>query len=143
MNAHRHPSTTDPTPKLPKNARRVLQILKDAGRPLTAYQVLDELRAFGVTAAPTAYRSLDRLVATGLVHRLETLSAFVACDRAECHGPAAIAVCTECRQTTEMTGDMVPGYLQGWADAEDFAIDTVAIEMLGRCADCRRNHQDP
>jgi len=122
---------------LPKNAQRVLQILQDAGKPLTAYEVLDQLRPFGVTAPPTAYRSLDRLLENGLIHRLESLSAFVACTRGETHGPSAFAVCTKCQAVKETKGESVPGTLQKWADAEEFEISSVTIEALGICAKCR------
>lgn len=138
MASHKPPPHQHSKAKLPKNAQRVLDILKDAGRPLTAYQVLEKLRVYGVTAPPTAYRSLERLISTGFVHRLESLNSFVACDRGEVHGPAAFAICTECHKTTEMKSDTVPSYLRGWADAEDFAISSVAIEMLGQCAKCQR-----
>lgn len=124
--------------RLPKNAERVLRILQDAGKPMTAYEVLDELRPFGVSAPPTAYRSLERLMANGMVHRLESLNAFVACSQGKAHGPSAIAVCTDCNNVTELKGDTVPGYLQGWADAEDFKVVSVAIEVLGICSTCQK-----
>lgn len=125
-------------PRLPKYSQHVLRILQDAGKPLTAYEVLDQLRPFGAKAPPTAYRSLTRLVEAGLIHRLESLNAFVACSRGEAHGPSAFAVCTDCNAVVEMKSETVPGYLEGWAEAEDFSISSVTIEVLGLCRKCNK-----
>lgn len=123
--------------ELPRNAQRVLGVLKEAGKPLSAYEVLDQLRPLGVTAPPTVYRSLDRLVTNGLIHRLESLNAFVACSEGHAHGPSAFAICTGCRTVVEMESRTLPGDLESWADKEGFAISSVAIEVLGQCSDCR------
>ena len=123
--------------RIPKNARRVLDILQDAGKPLTAYEVLDRLRPLGVTGPPTVYRALDRLVKSGLVHRLETLNAFVSCDREGDHAPSAMAICTDCRDVVEMQNDAVPEHLYSWADAKDFSVTSLTIEILGQCGRCK------
>jgi len=122
---------------LPGNAKRVLELLKNANGPLTAYELLDRLRPEGVTAPPTVYRALDRLTESGLVHRLESLNAFVVCDQGKAHGPAAFAVCTRCKRVIEIKSSTVPGYVQGWAEATDFKVESIMIEALGECADCR------
>src|SRR5258708_26144946 len=49
-------------------------------KPITAYELLDRLRIKGVSAPPTVYRSLDRLIEEGFAHKLESLNAFVACS---------------------------------------------------------------
>ncbi len=47
---------------------RAVQALADAGAPLSAYEVLAALRDVRPTAAaPTAYRTLEKLIASGLV----------------------------------------------------------------------------
>jgi Fur family zinc uptake transcriptional regulator len=49
-----------------------------------------------VSSPPTVYRPLNRLTALGLTHRIETLSAFVACSHGGHAGTAAFAICTDC-----------------------------------------------
>ena len=67
--------------RLTAQRRRVLELVLGAGRPLGAYELLDALRREGGGAGPpTVYRALEFLVAHGLVHRIETLHAFVGCD---------------------------------------------------------------
>ncbi len=129
----KHPNT----PRITKNARLVLDILRQVGQPLTAYEVLDRIRPQGITAPTTVYRALERLVECGLIHRLETLNAFVSCGREEVHGPSAIAICTDCHGVIEMQNDAVPGYLYGWAETKDFTVTSLTIEILGQCSQCR------
>src|SRR5256885_11218862 len=60
--------------------QRVLDTLRQAGAPLTAYALLDQLRDHGLTAPTQVYRALDKLAEQGVVHRLESLNAYVCCS---------------------------------------------------------------
>ena len=60
--------------------RRVLELVWNGHRPRGAYDILEDLASDGKKPAPlTVYRALDFLVEQGLVHRLESLNAFVGC----------------------------------------------------------------
>ena len=60
--------------------RQVLQALLSSHRPLGAYEVIDELAKSMPRPAPiTVYRALDFLMANGLVHRIESRNAYLAC----------------------------------------------------------------
>src|SRR5665647_3966399 len=60
--------------------RQVLQALLSSHRPLGAYEVIDELAKSMPRPAPiTAHRALDFLIENGLVHRIESRNAFLAC----------------------------------------------------------------
>ena len=57
----------------------VLEILVQRGTYVTAYGILDELRATHKKVAPmTVYRALSALVKEGRIQRLESLNAFLA-----------------------------------------------------------------
>src|SRR5690606_32001803 len=61
---------------------RVLRLVAEAGRPVKAYDLLDQVRAgkgVGADAPPTVYRALDFLLANGFIHKLQSVNAFVAC----------------------------------------------------------------
>ncbi|MCS6758506.1 MAG: transcriptional repressor, partial [Candidatus Devosia euplotis] len=58
---------------LTRNQGLVLGALAHADTPLSAYQLLDALRADGLRAPLQVYRALDKLVERGLAHRLESL----------------------------------------------------------------------
>lgn len=122
----------------------VLAQLASAERPLTAYQLLDQLREEGLSAPPTVYRALDRLVAEGRVHRLESLHAFVACTHDDHCGFAAFAICRECGLATEFADAETADALARWADGQEFRVDRTTVEMIGVCAACReRAAADP
>ena len=59
---------------------RVLELVWDSHRPIGAYAILERLKSDGRSAAPpTVYRALDFLMGVGLVHRIESLNAYVGC----------------------------------------------------------------
>src|SRR5436305_1775108 len=69
--------------------RQVLQALLSSHRPLGAYEVIDEMAKSMPRPAPiTVYRALDFLMQNGLVHRIESRNAFLAC--AHDHDAAAM-----------------------------------------------------
>ena len=60
--------------------RQVLEALLASHRPLGAYELIDRLAVRGARPAPiTMYRALDFLREQGLVHRIESQNAFIAC----------------------------------------------------------------
>src|SRR5258708_24731565 len=60
--------------------RRVLAGLLGSHKPLGAYEIIDRLALKGPRLAPiTAYRALEFLRENGLVHRIESRNAFIAC----------------------------------------------------------------
>jgi Fur family zinc uptake transcriptional regulator len=81
MNDHVHAPVD-----LTKNQSLVMGALTNSDGPLSAYTILDQLRDHGFRAPLQVYRALDKLVEFGLVHRLESLNAFVACRHPGCDG---------------------------------------------------------
>jgi Fur family zinc uptake transcriptional regulator len=131
---HTHPDTAG----LTRNQACVFETLQKADGPLSAYTILDELREDGFRAPLQVYRALDKLVATGLVHRLESLNAFVACDHPEGdpHGAIAFAICGDCGRVDEFADDEILTRLGNWARSEAFRLDKTIIELRGTCSDC-------
>ena len=70
--------------RLTRVRRTVLEFLLNAKVPVKAYDILDALRRDAPKALTPAsiYRALDYLLQEGLVHKVGTLNAYVAC--AEC-----------------------------------------------------------
>jgi Fur family zinc uptake transcriptional regulator len=118
--------------------RRVLRIVWSSHRPVGAYDVLEELNAGGHRALPpTVYRALDFLVSNGLVHRLETLNAFIGCASPTRGHRAQFLICTDCRRVVEFDSPAIDRALAETADDQDFEIEAQAVELSGRCAVCR------
>lgn len=116
--------------------RLVLDCLRRRARPMTAYELIDELHGHGITAPPTIYRVLNRLTARGAVHRLQTLNAFMACAHEGHETVPVFAICEECRCVTELADPGVKAELIRAAGGAGFGIGRAAVEVLGRCARC-------
>ena len=63
------------------NHERVFTILRQAGAPMTAYEVLDAARKHKISAPPTVYRALKKLIDEGRAHRLESINARIPAGR--------------------------------------------------------------
>ena len=126
--AKRRPST--------EQDRLISDALRDAGRPVSAYEIIDSLRDKATLAPQTVYRSLDRLIASGAAHRLESLNAFVACSHAEHKGSAVFAICERCGTVTEFDEPGAVSALESWAGRTKFAIRQMTLELRGTCGTC-------
>jgi Fur family zinc uptake transcriptional regulator len=113
----------------------IAEALKLAGRPMSAYELIDALRDRAMLAPQTVYRSLGRLIEKGDAHRLESLNAFIAC-RHDHHGAAVFAICEDCGVVTEFEEPRAVQPLMAWAKNADFSVEKTTLELRGRCADC-------
>ncbi len=102
-----------------------------------AYSILDHLREAGFgSQPPVAYRALDFLVEHGFVHRIERLSAFVACDHpSESHAPAFM-ICRVCEAVAEASSRPARDALGAAANAVGFQIERTVVEAEGVCPTC-------
>ena len=127
---------------LTRNQALVFRVLEGSEAPLSAYSILDQLREDGLRAPLQVYRALEKLVDFGLVHRLESLNAFVACNHpsgpeaGESHGTVAFAICEKCDNVAEFADPDFVERLRGWAKAEGFEPHSTIIELRGLCEGC-------
>ncbi len=127
--------------QLTKNQDLVLGALKRSEAPLSAYVILDKLRDHGFRAPLQVYRALEKLIEMGLVHRLESLNAFVACAHSgegccSHHGTVAFAICNACGHVMEFHDHTVEHRLSDWARGKGFKQEKTTIEIRGLCASC-------
>lgn len=122
--------------KLTKNQSVVLETLLEADKPLGAYDILEEVRDFGLKGPPQIYRALDKLMLLGIVHRIESLNAFVACDHGPHDAPAAFVICRSCETTVELSVSELEKLVPKDALPKDFVVDEVKLEIKGRCFEC-------
>lgn len=123
--------------RLTSQRRQVLGIVCGAQKPLGAYEILDALRTLLPGAAPpTVYRALEFLVGQGLVHRLETLHAFVGCARPNEPHAGQFLICRTCGAVRELEDPAVSRSVQAAAAATGFRPEHPVVEISGRCARC-------
>jgi len=120
----------------PEQDRMIVEALRGVGRPVSAYELIDRLREKALLAPQTVYRSLDRLIADGQAHRLESLNAFVACRRPSHEGAVVFAICDDCGTVTEFDEPAAIDRLLAWARKAKFAVDQMTLEIRGRCRAC-------
>jgi Fur family zinc uptake transcriptional regulator len=119
--------------------KRVLELVCKAEQPVGAYQLLDELRESGRSAAPpTVYRALDFLLEQGLVHRLATNNTYLACAHPQQPHAAVFLVCSQCGHTQEVHTGGVIDQLRHQAGQFDFVIEHASVEVTGLCSSCRK-----
>jgi Fur family zinc uptake transcriptional regulator len=120
--------------------RQVLRALLSSHRPLGAYEVIDQLAKSMPRPAPiTVYRALDFLIENGLVHRIESRNAYLAC--AHDHDTAAMVaflICDACGSVGEIPAIPAAQGLNTAARATGFAPKMSVVEITGTCAHCRK-----
>jgi Fur family zinc uptake transcriptional regulator len=129
--------------------RLILGYILEGNAPIGAYDLLERVRDARLGGAPpTVYRTLDFLLAHGLIHRLERLSAFVGCishnaDGGECaddlanHGHSAqFLICRQCGRVAELEDAAVTASLANAARRVGFTVGTATIEADGLCEHC-------
>ena len=125
--------------RLTPTRRLVLEVVAASHRPIGAYEIIDRLADRGPRPAPiTVYRALDFLVENGLVHRIESRNAFLAC--AHHHDAAALVaflICDRCGSVGEMPATPVAQTLNDAARATGFAPKLSVVEITGTCAHCQ------
>jgi Fur family zinc uptake transcriptional regulator len=119
--------------------RDVLAALYATHKPLGAYDIAAELAGKGhrKLAPITIYRALEFLMAEGLVHRLASRNAFVACPHR--HGPrelVAFLICESCGGVDELSSPALGRALAGLLKTEKFEPQLQVLEISGRCGHC-------
>jgi Fur family zinc uptake transcriptional regulator len=111
----------------------LLELLSQAERPLSAYNLVSLLREQGrQMAVMSIYRSLDRLCARGLIDRVEMLSAFRIRDVPK----AALLICIDCGTTQPLAVSDLRDSLMRRVAYTGFSPGTVALEVAGLCPAC-------
>lgn len=110
----------------------VFELIIEQSGAIKAYDLLALIKPdMGSPKPPTVYRALDFLSSLGLIHRVEALNAYVACDHAVGRHMAEFFICEKCETLEERHahdhGDCAP---------DGFAISRSVIEHYGLCKKC-------
>ena len=123
---------------LTTNQQLVLGVLKRSPSPLSAYDILHKLRDKGIKAPLQIYRALEVLIDLGITHRLESLSAFVACSGENCAqgSMSGFTICISCGRAEEFCDTQLHEKLQHIALDHGFTPNHSVVEISGICARC-------
>ncbi len=111
----------------------IFELILTADGAVKAYDLLEQISPdVGSPKPPTIYRALDFLSRLGLIHRVEALNAYIACDHAHDGEAAEFFICTNCQAVQERHAhdhtDCMP---------DGFLIKRSVIEHYGLCATCQ------
>ena len=137
--AHAETLCAERSQRLTPIRRQVLEVLLESHKPLGAYEIMDRAAVTGGRPAPiTIYRALDFLRDNGLVHRIESRNAFVACVNNHATGELVVfLICEHCGAVGEAASAAVADQLKSAAAAAGFTPKAPVIEISGICAHCR------
>jgi Fur family zinc uptake transcriptional regulator len=118
--------------------RRVLELVWDSHKPIGAYDILDVLNRDGKKAAPpTVYRALEFLIEADLVHRLDSLNAFVGCADPSSSHTGQFLICRGCHSVAELDDADIDGLVREKAGLLGFSAIHQMLEIQGLCRACR------
>lgn len=115
----------------------ILDVLRSKEKPMTAYQVLEELQAVEPDIAPpTVYRALAALTDQGRAHRLESMKAFVPCRCEHTESLPVLTICEDCGTVEESDGTPLIPALRSLIEESAFRAKRHIIEIHGHCREC-------
>lgn len=124
----------------------IYELILQASKPLGAYDLIYALqnrrnqnstKSSVNIAPPTVYRSLEFLLAQGLIHKLSSINAYVPCCHPRQAHVAAFLICENCHSVQEFSNlpvNEIIDYGQGYAQ---FQVNKSMIELSGLCRDCQ------
>jgi len=117
--------------------KQVLEMIWARHEPMLAYDLLEQLRSENRRAAPpTVYRALDFLLEQGLIHRIESLNAYVGCsDPVEQHA-GQFLICGQCKAVVEMEDEEINRLMNERARQAGFRVQRQTVELQGLCSRC-------
>lgn len=117
--------------------RRIFKIIASSHEALGAYDILDVMAKGGARPAPvTVYRALDFLIAHGLVHKIATGNAFIACSMAHAGGQSLLLICSDCGTVGEISAAPLVRAVAGAARPLGFSVEREVHEVSGLCRHC-------
>lgn len=124
--------------RLTPQRSKVLELVCAADGPIGAYEILDRLRqTIGNPAPPTVYRALDFLLEQGLIHKLESLHAYVGCSHPDHPHASQFLICSDCGDVREIESSGIADGLRQAQKNTGFKAKRPVVELLGTCARCQ------
>ncbi len=116
---------------------KVLELIWNSHKAIKAYDLLDLIRPVNDAAKPsTVYRALDFLLEQGLIHRVESLNAFVGCKSSGTQHDQLLLICTVCHNIEERPANPVFLALKDEMYQADFIPQRKTLEIHGLCKSC-------
>jgi len=129
--------------RLTDQRKTVLRLLCVSEKPLSAYELLDRMRdVIKNPTPPVVYRALDFLLEEGLVHKLESLHAYIGCAHPDHPHASQFLICDDCGEVAEVEDASVAKSLKAAGQSIGFSTKRPVVELLGTCAQCKSKQDE-
>lgn len=131
--------------RLTLKRRRILEILLEKPRPLSAYEIAELYQQALDEKIPamSVYRMLEFLMSQGLVHKLASANKFIACSHIACdhhHQTPQFLICDSCHAVQEVAIDnRLISALEKSIEDNHFQLNSPQLELHGLCENCQVN----
>lgn len=125
----------------------VYRLILSAQKPVGAYDLINALQNSREytqdsdkplnIAPPTIYRSLEFLLSQGLVHQLNSMSAYVPCCHPRASHNAAFLICQNCKSVQEYSSLPIDDLMDFAKHDAKFLVNKSIIELNGLCQNCQ------
>lgn len=123
--------------RLTNQRRRILELVWSRHGPIRAYDILRLMNEREGKATPnTVYRGLDFLLSAGLIHRLDSVNAFMGCANPATKHTGQFLICRECESAAEIYDAGIDRTLGKDAERLGFATEQQTVEVHGLCPVC-------
>jgi Fur family zinc uptake transcriptional regulator len=138
--------------KLTELRQQVLLLIWENHKPLGAYTLIDQLaeKTQRRIAPPTVYRTLEFLLALGLIHRINSLNAYIGCTQPHMHQHQTdqsqsdqvfdkrnyFLICKKCHETEEILDASLSEKIESVSLHYKFVPQEQWLEITGLCEEC-------
>lgn len=118
---------------------QVLELIWQSHKPLGAYTLMEMLAKASTrrVAPPTVYRALDFLLEEGLVHRINSLNAFIGCPSPNQKHQSHFLICQGCNVAVELDSPQLNQSIFTAAADAGFSLTSHSVEINGLCPACQ------
>ena len=120
----------------------VLNYMRKINKPLSAYEILENVSSRGISAPTQVYRILNKLVKKGLVHKIESLNAWTVCCGIHNDKMPVFEICKNCGNVTEYLDKHLAQSIQSISNQRGFSPDNPILEIQGQCGECVNETQN-
>jgi len=119
----------------------VLKLIWGNHEPVKAYDILQDLQKEQKRASPpTVYRALNFLLQEGLIHKIESMNAYVGCGKPGHSDSGQFLICNDCGDIAELYDPKLVALIAKNANQIGFEIKNQVIEIKGSCSNCQASH---
>lgn len=121
--------------------KQVLKLIWQSHKPIGAYDLLPQLGKAGFNSAPpTVYRALDFLLDMQLIHRINSLNAFVGCSQPEKSHANCFFICQSCGVAQEVSSQPLVKMRLKLESELGVKINENLAEFSGVCPPCQSTY---